>query len=102
MPVNAQDQIIPRPVSVKVADGNAAKPVKLDGGTRIVLSLIHISQARCQHHHGHGLRGRENVHGFLQMDLEAVRGGGRKEGFRALSGPFHQQVQVSNPAPDPR
>jgi hypothetical protein len=36
MPVNAQDQIIPRPVSVKVADGNAAKPVKLDGGTRIV------------------------------------------------------------------
>lgn len=36
MPVNAQDQIIPRPVSVKIADGNAAKPVKLDGGTRIV------------------------------------------------------------------
>ena len=36
MPVNAQDQIIPRPVSVKVADGNAAKPVKLDGCTRIV------------------------------------------------------------------
>lgn len=33
---NAQDRIIPRPVSVKVADGNAAKPVRLDEGTRIV------------------------------------------------------------------
>ncbi len=29
-------------------------------------------------------------------------GGGRKEGFRALPGPVHQEVQVSNPAPDPR
>lgn len=34
--VNAQDQIIPRPVSVKIADKSEAKPVKLDGGTRIV------------------------------------------------------------------
>lgn len=36
LPVNAQDQIIPRPVSVKAGERNAAKPVKLDGGTRIV------------------------------------------------------------------
>lgn len=34
--VNAQDQIIPRPVSVRIADKSEAKPVKLDGGTRIV------------------------------------------------------------------
>ena len=36
MPVNAQDQIIPRPVSVKVADGNAAKPVKLEDRKSVV------------------------------------------------------------------
>ena len=35
MPVHAQDQIIPRPVSVKIGDGNEATPVKLDSGTRI-------------------------------------------------------------------
>lgn len=34
--VNAQDQIIPQPVSVKIVDKSGAKPVKLDGGTRIV------------------------------------------------------------------
>ncbi|WP_302014195.1 beta-N-acetylhexosaminidase [uncultured Akkermansia sp.] len=35
VPVHAQDQIIPRPVSVKIGDGNEATPVKLDSGTRI-------------------------------------------------------------------
>lgn len=34
--MNAQDQIIPQPVSVKIVDKSGAKPVKLDGGTRIV------------------------------------------------------------------
>lgn len=36
MPVNAQDQIIPRPVSVKVVEKGPARPVKLDEGTRIL------------------------------------------------------------------
>ena len=34
--VNAQDQIIPRPVSVKVEAKGAATPVKLDEGMRII------------------------------------------------------------------
>ncbi len=34
--VNAQDQIIPRPVSVRVEAKGAATPVKLDEGMRIV------------------------------------------------------------------
>lgn len=36
MAVNAQEQIIPRPVSIRYGDQNAAKPVMLDAGTRIV------------------------------------------------------------------
>lgn len=36
MPVDAQDRIIPRPVSVKAADKSEAEPVKLDEGARIV------------------------------------------------------------------
>lgn len=36
MSVNAQDQIIPRPVSVKMEARGEAKPVMLDEGTRIV------------------------------------------------------------------
>lgn len=36
MSENAQNQIMPRPVSVKVEAREAAKPVKLDEGMRIV------------------------------------------------------------------
>lgn len=36
MAVNAQEQIIPRPVSIRYGDQNAANPIMLDAGTRIV------------------------------------------------------------------
>ena len=38
--VNAQDQIIPRPVSVRVEAKGAATPVKLDEGMRIVCKAV--------------------------------------------------------------
>lgn len=36
MAVNAQEQIIPRPVFIRYGDQNAANPIMLDAGTRIV------------------------------------------------------------------
>ena len=47
--VNAQDQIIPRPVSVKVEAKGAATPVKLDEGMRIICKEKD-GEFRCQAH----------------------------------------------------